>query len=200
MRKRKLHLLIAASILVVFCITTPFFMGCYILDSDYRAMVDEEAEMEKIEREAEEQASRKEVAEDTEAEPTEEVIEEAELAEESSATEEDKSFPNEPVIYTGNLSGIPVTLTVNFKTTEVTGSMPSIAKGFPDTIVTDGTIYLDTLEIYVFFTGVSEMDSDGSVIETSWLTITGKVSDDLSTINGEILNEEGDTGEITLTK
>ena len=79
MRKRKLHLLIAASILVVFCITTPFFMGCYILDSDYRAMVDEEAEMEKIEREAEEQASRKEVAEDTEAEPTEEVIEEAEL-------------------------------------------------------------------------------------------------------------------------
>ena len=78
--------------------------------------------------------------------------------------------------------------------------MPSGAKGFPDTIVTDGTIYLDNLEIYVFFTGVSEMDYDGNVIKTSWLTITGKISDDLSTINGEILNEEGETGEVTLTK
>ena len=95
---------------------------------------------------------------------------------------------------------MPVTLTVNFKTKEVTGSMPSLAKGFPDTIVTDGTIYLDTLEIFAFFTGVSEMDSDGNVIKTSWLTMTGKISDDLIKINVETLNQEGESGEFTLTR
>jgi len=44
------------------------------------------------------------------------------------------------------------------------------------------------------------MDSYGNVIKTSWLTITGKISDDLSTINGETMNEEGESGEFTATR
>jgi hypothetical protein len=170
---------------------TLLFMGCYLFDPNYRAVMEEEKEREELERAIEEQTAKEE-------EQTED--EQPVPAEDLEVTEEETSFPDEPITYTGNISGIPVTLTVDFKTTEITGSMPSIAKGFPDTVVTDGTVYLDTLEIYAFFTGVVEMDSDGNVIETAWLTITGKISDDLSTINGELLNEEGDTGEVTLNK
>ncbi len=148
-------------------------IGCYIIDPQYRAIVDEEEEREKEEREAE--------------------LEEA-------AGEEEKSFPDEPITYTGNISGLPITLTVNFKTTEVTGSMPSPVKSYPDFIVTDGKIDLDTLAITANFSGVREMDSDGNVIQTSWFTITGKISDDLSTVNGEILNDEGESGEFTATR
>jgi hypothetical protein len=193
MKKRNKVLLLIPIIfsLSVFCSMTLLFMGCYLFDPNYQAAMEEEVERKELE-----QATKEQVALEEERIEAEQPV----PAEDTEVTEKEVPFPNEPVIYTGNLSGIPVTLNVNFKTKEVTGSMPSVAKGFPDTIVTDGTVYLDTLEIYVFFTGVSEMDSDGNVIDTSWLTMTGKVSSDLVEINVEILNEEGDSGELTLTR
>lgn len=191
MIKRKLHLILAIFSLAVFFTVSFLSIGCNFLgfkDTEGQYM----EEVEQLQKEAQ-QAEEEKQTEVEQAAPAEETETPQEVV-------EARSFPNEPVTYTGNLSGLPVTLIVDFKTSEITGSMPSAAKVFPDTVVTDGTIYLDTLEIYVFFTGVSEMDSDGNVIKTAWLTITGKVSDDLSTLTGEILNEEGETGEITLTK
>lgn len=188
MKNKKLHLLLTISILVIFCTTALLFMGC------------KEEQWRQERRAVEAWEEQKKIKEDEAIAAEEEAEEGALTEEETAASEENKSFPNEPVTYTGSLSGLPVTLTVNFKTTEVTGSMPSIAKGFPDTIVTDGEVYLDTLEIYASFTGVSEMDSDGNVIETSWLTMTGKISDDLIKINVETLNQEGESGEFTLTR
>jgi hypothetical protein len=198
LRKKRLYILFTVLVLIVFCIISLLSAGCHLIG--YKSTAEEARE--ELERKETEWATAEQAGEeaDKQVEIEEEPAAEEKAEESSEAEEEIKSFPDKPVTYTGNISGLPVTLIVDFKTKEITGSLDNPAIEFPNFEVIDGTIYLDNLEITVNFLGVTEMDSDGNVIQTSWLAINGKMSNDLSTINGKVLTEEGEKGEITLTK
>ena len=173
------------------------FTGCivdYIADPFTRSVVDQDDEIEKERREAEEQEAKKEEKQ-TEVEQTEAA---EEVTEESAVSKEKRSFPDEPVTYYFEINECPITLTVDFKTAQITG----LAKNPPydDVIFTDGKIDLDTLEINTSAPQVTDEDSSGNITETTVLTITGKISDDFSTLSGEISNSAGASEEFTATR
>ena len=152
MGKKELHLILAIFSLIVFCAVALLFMGCsidYMTDPQYRARVDEEYSMERIKRKAaEEEAKEEEQTEAEQAAPNEEAAE---------AEEKEISFPDEQVTYTGKISGLASILTVNFKTTVVTGSIDNVSD-YPDYIISDGKIDLDTLEITAKVSGILGRD------------------------------------------
>ncbi len=105
-------------------------------------------------------------------------------------------IPAKPVTYYGDALGLDVVLIVNFKTTEVSGSVNLSGDDYVDATITDGKIDIETFEITANFSGImgskeySEADSFNG-------TIKGIISDDLNTFNGDILDDEGGGGEFT---
>ena len=113
--------------------------------------------------------------------------------------DEETPIPDEPITYSGDALGLAVILIVNFKTTEVTGSINLSGDDWVDATITDGNINIDTFEINTNFSGIMGSAEYGVDYPFNG-TITGKVSDDLSTFNGVILDDEGDGGKFTINK
>jgi hypothetical protein len=186
MIKKKLHLILNIFLLVVFFTMSQLLMGC-----DFLGFEDTEGsymeEMESLLIEANE--------------ATKEDEDEA-IAEEKEKTQEDvevSSFPNEPITYTGDISGVAVNLIVDFKSTNVFGRIQNPSGVYDDFIITEGNIDSDTLEVNAIFWGITEIDSDGNEIYSEW-TLKGRISDDLSMFNGILLDNEGEIGEFTATR
>jgi hypothetical protein len=207
MRKKNLYLIITIFLLAVFCIMALAFMGCHYTDllnrkTPVQESLDEEkefleAEEERVKREAEQQAKEEEIKQ-AEAEESAYIAKKA--AEEAASEEEEISLPDEPVTYTGNIeNGYPIvaTLIVDFKTTVVTGSLSCCGDGintYVDATITDGKIKLDTLKITTNYSGVAgskEVEGSKGVEMPINGTITGIITDNLSTFNGEMSSEEG---------
>ncbi|MFC2159594.1 hypothetical protein ACFLQS_02625 [Actinomycetota bacterium] len=200
MRRKNFHIILLIFSLVIFSITTLLFMGClvrYIADPSSRAIQDEDDKEEAIRREFEQ----KEQTEAEKEEPAEEAGVAEEGTEEAAASKEEKvgSFPSEPITYTGDISGVAVNLTVDFKSTNVFGRIQNPSGVYDDFIVTEGNIDLDTLEVNAIFWGITEIDSDNNEIYSEW-TLKGRVSHDLSIFTGILLDNEGEIGEFTANR
>ena len=89
--------------------------------------------------------------------------------------------------------GLAVVLVVNFKTTVVTGSVKLSGDDYVDATIADGNINIDTLEITSNFSGIMGSAEYGVDYPFNG-TITGIISNDLSTFDGVILDDEGDGG------
>ena len=114
------------------------------------------------------------------------------------AEEEENLIPNEPITYSGNIDGVPVILIVNFKTTEVTGSLSLSGEDYIDAPI-NGKIDINTFEITSNYSGIAGTKELGEFPFNG--TITGIITDDLSTFNGEIQPDYEDTGtKFTATK
>jgi len=133
----------------------------------------------------------------TEAEKEIEEAEEAELLQ--GFEEEEKLILDEPITYSGDALGLAVVLVVNFKTEVVTGSINLSGDDYVDATITDGIINIDTFEITANFSGIMG-SAEYSQEDTFNGIITGKVSEDLNTFNGDIRDDEGDGGKFTITK
>ena len=200
MKKKKLYLILPILVAVIFLSTGP---TCYEFFGRERAEF--EAPAPKDEAEEAEQAALLEEAKVKAAEydaAKEEVVEQAapteDVAEETAVTEEDvKIIPNEPITYSTNMDGAAVILIVNFKTTEVTGSISLSGVTSVDATI-NGKIDINTFEITSNYSGIMVVEEAGEYPFNG--TITGKITDDLSTFNGEILNDEGKGRKITATK
>ena len=189
MKNKKLHLILTIFSLVVFCTISLLSVGCRLIG--FKSTAEEaEEELERIEAEhaaAEQAAIEEEQAEVEEASPDEESADEARVAEEA-----EKLIPNEPITYSCSMQGIPIILIVNFKTKEVTGSIEIGA--YPDWIISNGKIDLDTLKITdANVSGIKEIDKKYDKEIPFNGTITGKISEDLRTVSGELT--DNDTGE-----
>ena len=123
----------------------------------------------------------------------------AALAEEEAAAEEEKLISNEQITYSSSIDGAEVILIVNFKTKIVSGSIKySGDDGSIDAPITKGEINIDNFEIEAKFSG-KRKNEDGDFPFVG--TINGKISNDLSTFNGEFWdNETGFGGGFTATK
>ncbi|MFC2144712.1 hypothetical protein ACFLQQ_00095 [Actinomycetota bacterium] len=127
----------------------------------------------------------------------EQVAAEAEF--EEGFEEEEKLIPKEPITYSGDALGLAVVLVVNFKTTVVTGSVNLSGDDYIDATITDGIINIDTFEITSNFSGI--MGSAEYGVEYPFNgTIIGIISNDLSTFDGVILDDEGDGGKFTASR
>ena len=196
MERKKLHLILTIFSLIVFCTMALIFTGCSLDQQLWDAR-------EETNRKAAEQDAKEEQKEEIRAWEEErkileedEVIAAEEVTEESAVSEDKKSFPDEPITYTGNLyneNGTKVILIVNFKTTGVTGpiSLDSTDDYIDATI--NGKIDLDTLEITSNYSGIwrlketdEEFPFDGA--------INGKITEDLSTFNGIIHPDYSEVG------
>jgi hypothetical protein len=197
MKMTKILIFLLSIILIV---VTLFLSGCFIIElinkiDDEDKMTKEEWEhAEEIDRMREAQKEEKQTDVEQEApneEPAEEVAEEAE-----------KSIPDKPLTYTGSIGEegqvpIAVILIVNFKTKKVTGSLSYGGEGintYVDATITEGKIKLDILEINSKYSGVAGSKavegSEGVEYQING-TITGTITDDLRTFNGEMKSEEG---------
>ncbi len=196
MKKKKLYLILTILVLVVFfsmALTCWEFFGRERNEFNAGISSDEaeEAEQAALLEEARVKAAEYEAAKEEEEEaPAEEVVEEAGVA------EEERSFPNEPITYSGNIDMVTVILIVNFKTTEVTGSLSfggDNINTYVDATIMDGKINIDTFEITTNYSGVTGSKGEGfDPVEFPINgTITGIITDDLSTFNGEMSSEEG---------
>lgn len=111
--------------------------------------------------------------------------------------EEEKLIPDEPITYSGEYDGIAITLIVDFKTTAVSGSISLGGDYYLDAAI-DGTINIKDFIVTTTFSGIMGAKEAGR--EESWNgTINGEISDDLSTFNGEIFDDEGG-GEFTASR
>ena len=124
---------------------------------------------------------------------------EKEYTEQSQEIEEE-SLPSEPITYSGDALGLAVVLIVDFKTTVVTGSVSLSGDFYVDATITNGKIDIETFEITANFSGIMGSGEYGGIEEPFNGTITGIISEDLSTFNGVILDDEGDGGDFTLNK
>ena len=144
----------------------------------------EEEEAEKAEQIAKEIEENQ--AEAEEAAPAEEV------AEEAVAAEEEKLISNEPITYSGSIEGVAVILIVDFKTKEITGSLSLSGDDYVDATINGEITDIKTFEIYTNYSGVGGTKGLGEFPFNG--IITGKITDDLSTFNGEVQPDYEDTG------
>jgi hypothetical protein len=192
MKKKRLRLILIIFSFTVFFTMALMFTGCSLDEQLWDAR--EETEAKAAEQEVkEEQKEQIRALQENEKQSEEEVTEEE-------ATVEEDSFPNELITYNGDMSGLTVIVIVDYKTTEVTGSLECPAIGYPDYVFTDGKIDIDTLKITAKSSGVREVDSDGNVIQTQEFTITGTISEDLTSINGAIANNFDESWEFNATR
>jgi len=129
-------------------------------------------------------------------EEKERIAEEAELLE--GFEEEEKLFPDEPITYSGEFDGVGITLIVDYKTTVVSGSVNLSGDDYVDATI-NGEIDIDTFKVTSNFSGIMGSKEYGKEYPFNGI-VTGIISEDLSTFNGEILNDEGAGGEFTATK
>ena len=191
MRRKKLYPIIAALVLIIFFSMSLLYMGCRPVRS---GTAEEIAALERLAEKEEELLAEKEEERLTKAEEEKQTE-----VEQASPVEEDEALPTEKITYTGDMSGVAIILIVNFKTAEVTGSIACPIEGYPDYSINDGKIDLDTLEITAKSTWIREIHND-EVVQTTENTITGTISEDLSTINGEIVNNLDERGVFTATR
>jgi len=160
---------------------------------------DEEEECEEVNRQAElGKAWEKEKKEKEQAaEEAALAVEEAELLE--GFEEEEELIPDEPITYSGDALGLDVVLIVDFKTTTVTGLINLSGDVYVDATITDGEIDIDTFEIIANFSGIIGMKEYGEE-EGFFGIITGIISEDYSTFNGVILDDEGWGGKFTASR
>jgi hypothetical protein len=209
MKEKKLPLLPTILALIVFFSVSLLFSGCHLTGIKSTEQEADEEELERLEAEmAAIEEAEKFVENPTEVgkEPQAEEIEHdqeataiEEITEEDTSSEEN-SFPNKPVTYEGNIeNGYPITviLIVDFTTANVAGSLSCCGEGlntYVDATITNGKINVDTLEITTNYSGVAGSKavegSEGAEIPISG-TITGIITDDLTTFNGEMKSEEG---------
>ena len=130
MKKKRLHLILIIFSFTVFFAMALMFTGCS-LDQDFWD-AREETEAKAAEQEVKEEQIR--------------ALEENENQSEETATADEGSFPGEPIAYTSTVDWALVTLIVNFKTTEVTGSISESGNTYFDADI-KGKINIDTLEI-----------------------------------------------------
>ncbi|MFC2145623.1 hypothetical protein ACFLQQ_04755 [Actinomycetota bacterium] len=140
-----------------------------------------EEELKELEREEREKKEREEAAA------------EAELGE--GFEEEEKLIPNDPITYYGDVQGVDVILVINFKTTEVSGSVSLSGDDYIDAAI-DGVISIDTFEITSNFSGIMGSKEYGVSYPFNG-TINGNISDDLKIFNGVLLDDEGGGGKFT---
>jgi hypothetical protein len=107
-------------------------------------------------------------------------------------------IPDKPVTYSGNALGLSVVLIVNFKTKVVSGSVSMSGDGYVDATITNGTI--DAFYINAKFSGIMGTKEYGGIEEEFKGTISGPISNDLSTFDGLIIDDEGGGGEFTATR
>ena len=192
MKNKKLHLILTIFSLIVFCTMFLLSAGCHLIIRDTASEAEWEERVE-AERAAAEQAAIEEEQAEEEA-PAEEPAKEVE-----EVAEEEKPLPNEPVTYTGSVEGVTVILIVNFKTTEVTGSLSLSGDDYIDATITDGKINISTFEIATNYSGVAGSEEFGEFPFNG--IITGEITDDLSTFKGKMQPEHEATGtEFTATR
>jgi hypothetical protein len=180
--------LIVALFLSTSCEIVSIMLG---RDTDSKERRKKEAQQELIKQEEKNAELRRK-------EEEEQATAEAEL-EELIFEEEEKLIPDEPITYSGDALGLAVVLVVNFKTTEVTGSIILSGDDYVDATITDGKINIDTFEITANFSGIMGSAEYGEDAPFNG-TITGIISNDLSTFDGVILDDEGDGGKFTINK
>ena len=79
-------------------------------------------------------------------------------------------------------------MTVDFKTTAVSGSLDASGDYYLSAGI-EGTINIETFKINANFSGI--MGASEAGIEEPWNgTINGEISEDLSTFNGDIKDDE----------
>lgn len=127
-----------------------------------------------------------------------EKIEREQAATEAEPEEEERLIPDEPITYSGDLWDVGIDLIVDFKTKVVSGSLSQSGDPYVNAKI-DGTINIETFKVTTTFSGVVGAPEYGKE-EPFNGTINGIISDDLSTFNGILLDDEGESGEITLTK
>jgi hypothetical protein len=132
----------------------------------------------------------------------EEAVTEEEIAEEEVVAEEEKLIPNEPITYSGvltNANGTEVILIVDFKNKKVTGSVSMSGDDYIDAAI-NGKIDIDTFEVTSNYSGIWRLKETDEEFPFNG-TITGKITEDLSTFNGIIHPDYSDVGvEFTATK
>ena len=201
MKNKRLHLILTIFSLIVFCTMALIFTGCSL---DQQLWDAREETKRKAEEQAAKEAQQKKLEEDeaiaAEIAALEEEVIAAEEAEEREYLE---SLPNEPITYTGSIGKegqvpIAVILIVDFKTKEVTGSLSYGGPGintYVDATITDGKIIdLLILEIATKYSGVAgskQVEGSSGVEYQINGTITGTITYDLGTFNGEMSSEEG---------
>jgi len=187
MKKKTLHLILTIFLLPVFFTMVLMFTGCSLDEQLWDAREETEAKVSEQEVK-EEQKEQIRAWEENEGSIRED---------ESIAVEEESSFPSGTFTYTGDMSGAPIIMIVNFETKEVTGSIACPIEGFPDYSIDDGKIDLDSLGISAKSIWIREMHND-EVVQTVEMTITGAISSDVSKIDGEIVNDLGESGLFTV--
>ena len=186
MRKKKLYPIL---VLVILFSMSLLYVGCRPVHSGTEAEI---AALERLAEKEEELLAEKEQERLAKAEEEKQT----EVGQ-ASPIEEDESLPAETITYTGDMSGLPIIFIVNFKTTEVTGSIACPIDGYPDYSIDDGKIDLNTLGITAKSTWIREMHND-EVVQTVEMIITGTINNDLSKIDGEIVNDLGESGVFTV--
>ena len=201
MKKKKIYPILTVLLLVVFCTIALMFTGCSLDQQLWDAR--EEAKRNAAEQAAKEEQQKKLEEEKVIAAEIAALEEEVIAAEEAEEREYLESLPNEPITYTGSIGKegqvpIAVILIVDFKTKEVTGSLSYGGPGintYVDATITDGKIIdLLTLEIATKYSGVAgskQVEGSAGVEYQINGIITGTITYDLGTFNGEMSSEEG---------
>ena len=190
MKNKRPHIILTIFSLVVFCTIALLPMGCYFVDPGYRAEVDEDAYRASVKREAEEQKAQKEEKQ-TEIEQTEAV--------EGIVEEGVEPIAGEIITYSGIVTEATVIIIVDFKTTEVSGSI-NLSGDENINATIDGKINISNYEVTAKYTGTGRLESEGEDYPVSG-TITGTVTNDLGTLKGYIKSDYDDSGvEFTATK
>jgi hypothetical protein len=222
MKKKKLYPILAALVLVIFFyMTLTSCKELLGLRDEYPDEVEvasdgDRAFQEAISQKAEEDYKRAEAAGEITEKAAEEVTEETsdmeasakaaddiaeEATEETSDAEaaeaaddvalvDDVVLLNETITYSITKDGFTVTIIVDFKTTDITGSLSLSGENYIDATITDGKINKNTLDITANYSGT--MGSSGTDYPFNG-TITGTISDDLSTLNGTIRDDGGES-------
>ena len=124
----------------------------------------------------------------TEEQKEREQAEETELME-----EEEELIPNEPVTYSGELDGVNIIIVINFKTTEVSGTVSYDDGNYWMDAEIVGIINIENFEVNSAFDGMCGSKEAG-IGETWRGSIDGTVTGDLKTFNGTIIADDGAGG------
>ena len=153
--------------------------------------LDEAFDLAEEEIEAEKEKEEKLRIEKEERDERELAIEEADLRE--GLEEEEELIPNEPITYSGEFDGTAIIVIINFKTTEVSGSVSYDDGNYWMDAEIVGIINIENFEVNAAFDGMCGSKEAG-IGETWRGSIDGTVTGDLKTFNGTIIADDGAGG------
>lgn len=109
-----------------------------------------------------------------------------------------KYYPEAPVTYTGDIEAVAMSVTIDFKSSGVTGALSMGGDDYANAEIS-GTIDLEFLFVTATFSGAVGSMVYG--IEVPWWgTIEGTVSDDFSSFAGMLVDDEGVSVNFTVTR